>query len=151
MKKILLLLIVILLHGCSNSLEDFAKERSVEYLNDKTVCFAKAKKVAIEYFNIDSLTIVLSNDSICVVDLSVKAKLYGEKEKHDRLQYIIFKDFFQSKAKGNGVYYEYADNADYYRLYKIMQNKAIEMGFKGMSFYESVMEIRNDFTEVPTK
>lgn len=151
MKKILFLLATILLCGCSESFEDFAKKRAVDYVNERSNSFAKKKGLVVEYIKTDSLNVVYINDSICAVDFSIRAKTYGEKEVIDKMQYIIFKDFFQSSIEKRDVYYECADNTDYYSLYKAMKGVAVGLGLKGHTFYESIMEIKNEFTEVPAK
>lgn len=151
MKKILFLLAMILLCGCSESFEKFAKNRAVEYVTEKTESYVKKNNTAVEYFKVDSLNLAFINDSICAIDLFVKAKEYNDKEKSDKLQYIIFKDFFQSEVKGRNVYYEFAENDDYYGMHVKMSKLADSLGLKKPTFYEGIMNLRKYFTEVPIK
>lgn len=151
MKKILFLFALILLCGCSESFEEFAKKRAVEFVNEKTESYTKANNTAVEYFKIDSLSVAFINDSICAINLSVKGKEYNDKEKSDKLQYIIFKDFFQSEASKRDIYYEFAENDDYYGMHVKMSKLADSLGIKGPTFYEGIMHLRKYFTEVPIK
>jgi hypothetical protein len=155
MKKLLFLLATILFCGCSESFEEFAKKRAVEYVNERTNTYAKEKGIAIKSLNIEQPQVIYSSDSICMITCKLSVHEYGGEKESTVMGYVILKDLFQTKIEKRNIYYEYSEDqgvsGSLYDRYLEYYNETSGSGLNASSFYEFMIGIKKYFTEVPTK